>query len=62
MIWSLLLRDVAITFDDIQKIDMKAYNFAKQYTREICEYWIFEIKKQKRILIFEWIVVFQELM
>lgn len=45
MIWSLLLRDVAITFDDIQKIDMKAYNFAKQYTCEICEYWIFEIKK-----------------
>ena len=33
-----------INEDDIQKIDMKAYNFAKQYTREICEYWIFEIK------------------
>lgn len=47
MIWSLLLRDVAITFDDIQKIDMKAYNFAKQYTREIFEYWIFEIKNKK---------------
>ncbi|MBD5142961.1 MAG: hypothetical protein HDT22_05025, partial [Ruminococcus sp.] len=62
LMWSLLLSKENVTADDIKSMDKYSYNFAKKYVKTIAEYWVSESHDRNYVILYEWIIVMQELM